>query len=113
MNKLPELIFEKSRKGKIGYSFSKTELSDDLISTDEKNLRQEIKDFPELSEVEIVRHYTNLAHLNHSVDSGFYPLGSCTMKYNPKICEEIASWDGFANTNPNMDTSIVQGNFKA
>jgi len=109
MNKLPELIFEKSRKGKIGYSFSKTELSDDLISTDEKNLRREIKDFPELSEVEIVRHYTNLAHLNHSVDSGFYPLGSCTMKYNPKINEKIASFQELS-AHPYSPHKFVQGN---
>jgi len=50
--------------------------------------------------------------MNYGIDSGFYPLGSCTMKYNPKICEQIAGWDGFAGTNPNMDASLVQGNLE-
>ena len=92
MNKLQKAIFEKSRKGKIGYSFSPTEFSDDLITIDRKKLREDIKDFPQVSEVEVVRHYTNLAQLNHSVDSGFYPLGSCTMTVSythltlPTIC---------------------------
>ena len=96
MNKLPELIFNTSREGKTGYSFSETEFSDDLTALDQEHRRENIEDFPQLSEVEIVRHYTNLSHLNHSVDSGFYPLGSCTMKYNPKINEKIASFEEFS-----------------
>ena len=111
MNKLQKAIFEKSRKGKIGYSFSPTEFSDDLITIDRKKLREDIKDFPQVSEVEVVRHYTNLAQLNHSVDSGFYPLGSCTMKYNPKINEKIANFEEFS-THPYSPHKFVEGNLE-
>ena len=111
MNKLPELIFNKSREGKIGYSFSETEFPDDLIALDREHLRDDIADFPQLSEVEIVRHYTNLSHLNHSVDSGFYPLGSCTMKYNPKINEKIAAFEEFS-AHPYSPLKLVQGNLE-
>jgi glycine dehydrogenase subunit 2 len=111
MNKLPELIFDKSKDGKIGYSFSDTELPDDLIAVDPANRREDIRDFPQLSEVEIVRHYTNLAHLNHSVDSGFYPLGSCTMKYNPKINETIAALEALS-AHPYSPLELVQGNLE-
>ena len=109
--RLPKPIFEKSREGKIGYSFSESRFSDDLISIDKNKLRNEIKGFPELSEVEITRHYTNLSHLNHSVDSGFYPLGSCTMKYSPKINEKIANFEGF-NAHPYSPHNLVQGNLE-
>ncbi len=111
MSKLPELIFNISREGKIGYSFSETEFSDDLMALDQEHRRENIEDFPQLSEVEIVRHYTNLSHLNHSVDSGFYPLGSCTMKYNPKINEKIASFEEFS-AHPYSPLKVVQGNLE-
>ncbi|MCU0287715.1 MAG: hypothetical protein MUF15_15150, partial [Acidobacteria bacterium] len=113
MNKLPELIFNKSRNGKIGYSFSDAEFSDDLIAVDNQYRREEesLENFPQLSEVEIVRHYTNLSHLNHSVDSGFYPLGSCTMKYNPKINEAIAGWEEFS-AHPYTPLKFIQGNLE-
>jgi len=67
---------------------------------------------PNLDETQIIRHFHRLSQMNYGIDSGFYPLGSCTMKYNPKICEEIASWDNFANTHPYMDPSLVQGNLE-
>jgi len=67
---------------------------------------------PDLDEPVIVRHFHHLSQMNYGVDTGIYPLGSCTMKYNPKICEQIASWDKFANTNPYQDTSTVQGNLQ-
>jgi glycine dehydrogenase subunit 2 len=111
MNRLPQLIFNKSKDGKIGYSFSGTELSDDLIALDPELQRKDIEDFPQLSEVEIVRHYTNLSHLNHSVDSGFYPLGSCTMKYNPKINETVAGFQEFS-AHPYTPLKLVQGNLE-
>jgi glycine dehydrogenase subunit 2 len=111
MNKLPELIFNKSREGKTGYSFSETEIPDDLMVLDQEYRRDDIEDFPQLSEVEIVRHYTNLSHLNHSVDSGFYPLGSCTMKYNPKINEAIAGFGEFS-AHPYSSLELVQGNLE-
>jgi len=109
--KLPDTIFEKSREGKLGYSFSEPEFSDDLALLDTELRRSDIENFPQLSEVEIVRHYTNLSHLNHSVDSGFYPLGSCTMKYNPKINETIAGYEALS-AHPYAPLKLVQGNLE-
>jgi glycine dehydrogenase subunit 2 len=111
MNELPDLIFDRSREGKIGYSFSSCQFSDDLLAIDRSKMRPDIADFPQLSEVEVVRHYTNLAHLNHSVDSGFYPLGSCTMKYNPKINEKIADIESLSS-HPYAPHPLVQGNLE-
>jgi glycine dehydrogenase subunit 2 len=65
---------------------------------------------PELSQLDVVRHYLALAQRNFGVDTGFYPLGSCTMKYNPKINEEIARLPGFAQSHPLQDPETVQGN---
>lgn len=67
---------------------------------------------PDLDETQVVRHFLHLSQMNYGIDSGIYPLGSCTMKYNPKICEKIAGWDDFANTNPYQDVSTVQGNLE-
>jgi glycine dehydrogenase subunit 2 len=64
---------------------------------------------PEVSEVDVVRHFTNLSNKNYGVDTGFYPLGSCTMKYNPKINEDMAALAGFANIHPLQDELTVQG----
>lgn len=111
MSKLPELIFDMSREGKIGYSFSAPEFGDDMIAVDNAHVRKDIPEFPQVSEVEVVRHYTNLSHLNHSVDSGFYPLGSCTMKYNPKINEKIAGIEEF-HAHPYAPLKLVQGNLE-
>jgi glycine dehydrogenase subunit 2 len=65
---------------------------------------------PELSELDVIRHYTRLSQLNYSIDTGYYPLGSCTMKYNPKINEETARYPGFAYTHPLQPIETVQGN---
>jgi glycine dehydrogenase subunit 2 len=108
---LPELIFTKSREGKVGCDFSQSALPDSLIALDEDKRRKDIEDFPQLSEVELVRHYTNLSHLNHSVDSGFYPLGSCTMKYNPKINDAIATMERF-QVHPYAPLRSAQGNLE-
>jgi len=67
---------------------------------------------PNLDETQIVRHFHRLSQMNYSIDSGMYPLGSCTMKYNPKICEEIALWDNFSCTHPYQDYTTVQGNLQ-
>lgn len=109
MKTLPELMFNLSREGKIGYSFSGTEFSDELTAVAPNLLRSDIPDFPQISEVELVRHYTNLAQLNHSVDSGFYPLGSCTMKYNPKINDKIAGMEELS-AHPYAPLGLIQGN---
>lgn len=71
--------------------------------------RGEIKQFPQLSEFEVVRHYTRLSQLNHSIDGGFYPLGSCTMKYNPKINDSVAAMSGFALLHPYLSERFSQG----
>ena len=111
MKRLPELVFEKSKEGKTGYSFSETDLPGDLIVLDRELCREDIADFPQLSEVEIVRHYTNLSHLNPSVDSGYSPLGSCTMKYNPKINAKVACFEEFS-AHPYSPLELVQGNLE-
>src|SRR5258708_10618254 len=72
-------------------------------------LRKEAAPLPEVSEMEIVRHYTHLSQRNFGVDTGFYPLGSCTMKYNPKINEDMAALPGFAHIHPLQPESTAQG----
>ena len=72
-------------------------------------IREEEAELPEVSELDIMRHYTALSKRNHGVDSGFYPLGSCTMKYNPKINENVARFAGFAHIHPFQDEETVQG----
>ncbi len=76
---------------------------------DKKYLRSDDTALPEVSEVDVVRHFTALSQLNFGVDSGFYPLGSCTMKYNPKVNEKVARLDGFSSIHPLQDVSTVQG----
>ena len=72
-------------------------------------LREDLP-LPELSELDVIRHYTRLSQLNYSIDTGFYPLGSCTMKYNPKVNEETARLPGFAFSHPLQPIETVQGN---
>jgi len=112
MKTLPDLLFNKSRSGKTGYSFDSDPLPGTSPALSAELMREDIQDFPSLSEVEIVRHYTNLSHLNHSVDTGFYPLGSCTMKYNPKVNETIASMPSFSNAHPYTPHHLVKGNIE-
>lgn len=105
------LIFEISTEGRIGYSLPDLDVPEvDLASLlPEGMVREEEAELPEVSELDIMRHYTALSNRNHGVDSGFYPLGSCTMKYNPKINESVARFPGFANIHPLQDESSVQG----
>ncbi|MEH7009842.1 aminomethyl-transferring glycine dehydrogenase subunit GcvPB [Neobacillus niacini] len=105
------LIFELSTPGRIGYSLPEMDVPElDLSSLlPEGYLREEEPELPEVSELDIMRHYTALSRRNHGVDSGFYPLGSCTMKYNPKINENVARFNGFAHVHPLQDESSVQG----
>jgi glycine dehydrogenase subunit 2 len=103
------LIFEKGGKGRKGYSLPRWDIEEVVA----KNfiplhlLRDEVNGLPELSEVEVVRHFTRLSQWNYGVDSGFYPLGSCTMKYNPKVNEEIAK--RFAHLHPYSPQDLIQG----
>jgi len=74
--------------------------------------RKERANIPDLDETQIIRHFLRLSQMNYGIESGIYPLGSCTMKYNPKICEEISRWDSFAMTHPCQDESTIQGNLQ-
>lgn len=102
------LIFERSRPGARGAILSAPDIA---TRTDVPvELRRKTRlDLPEVSEPEVVRHFTNLSVLNHHVDKDFYPLGSCTMKYNPKINDRIAGIPGFAALHPMAPLSAIQG----
>lgn len=110
-NENQPLIFELSTEGRVGYSLSELDVpAVDLAAIlPSEFIRTEEAELPEVSELDIMRHYTALSRRNHGVDSGFYPLGSCTMKYNPKINESVARFAGFANIHPLQDESTVQG----
>jgi len=103
---LEPLIFELGKPGRTGYTMP-PRLHEQLKIP--KNLLREELELPELSEVEVVRHYTHLSQMNYGVDQGFYPLGSCTMKYNPKVCEELASLEEAACIHPYQAEDTVQG----
>ncbi|MBT2645917.1 aminomethyl-transferring glycine dehydrogenase subunit GcvPB [Bacillus sp. ISL-34] len=112
MNKQDQsLIFEISTSGRIGYSLPEMDVAtiplEEILPAD--YIREEEAELPEVSELDIMRHYTALSKRNHGVDSGFYPLGSCTMKYNPKINENVARFNGFAHIHPYQDPATVQG----
>lgn len=105
------LVFELSHEGRVGHSVPFLDVPEvDLASILPAGfIREEAAELPELSELDIMRHYTALSRRNHGVDSGFYPLGSCTMKYNPKMNETAARMPGFANIHPLQDEDTVQG----
>lgn len=103
-----KLIFELSEPGRKGYSLDPLDVP--IVEAIPDNLlRAQPAELPEVSENLVMRHYVNLSHKNHSVDTGFYPLGSCTMKYNPKINEDMARLPGFANLHPLQREEDVQG----
>ena len=102
-----KLLFERSQPGRVGYSLA--ELDVPAAAPDARLCRDEVADFPELSEVDVIRHYTRLSTWNYGVDSGFYPLGSCTMKYNPKVNEVAARLPGFAEIHPQTPEALNQG----
>ena len=101
------LIFELSKEGRRGYSLPKNNFGDYEIP--QSLCRQEDAALPECDELTVVRHYTNLSNNNFGVDTGFYPLGSCTMKYNPKINEEMAALPQFQNLHPMQPEQTVSG----
>lgn len=102
-------IFEISSSGRIGVRFPDIDVPKAPIP--KSLLRQDLQ-LPELSEMDVVRHFTHLSNLNYCIESGFYPLGSCTMKYNPKINEDVARLPGFAYTHPLQPIETVQGNLE-
>ena len=93
-NKMP-LLMDLSRKDKFGVSLSDIDVP--LSELPESSLLREDIQLPELSQLDVVRYFTNLSQMNYSIDTQFYPLGSCTMKYNPKINDQLASLKGFSN----------------
>ena len=106
-----ELIFEVTRPGRVGYSLPKSDVAS--INLEDKFpkhlIRDEEADLPEVAELDLVRHYTALSNKNHGVDNGFYPLGSCTMKYNPKVNEVVARYPGFSRVHPYQASETIQG----
>lgn len=110
MKTYDKLIFELSRPGRKGFSLPDTKYpAEGLGAIPAEMRRQTPADLPEVSELDVVRHFTNLSNKNFGVDTGFYPLGSCTMKYNPKINEEVAAMPSFAGLHPLQDAAGVQG----
>ncbi len=106
-----QLIFEISKTGRQGASLPQADVPvrplEELIPGE--FLRAESPNLPEVSEIDAVRHFTGLSTLNHGVDTGFYPLGSCTMKYNPKVNEDMARLPGFAAVHPYQPEELAQG----
>ena len=105
------LLFEQSSPGKVGYQLPPLDVPavDAAAVLGAANVRDEIEGFPEVSEVENVRHYTRLSTWNYAIDLGMYPLGSCTMKYNPRVNELVARLEGLAWAHPYQPESLSQG----
>lgn len=105
-----KLIFELSNPGCIGYSLPGNKWTSHSLQALPRHLMRGTETIlPELDELTVVRHYTNMSNNNFGVDTGFYPLGSCTMKYNPKINEEMAALPGFTQLHPHQSAESVQG----
>ncbi len=102
------LLWEKGKKGRTGFSMPDQDVAEATVEL-EKHLLGDGPDFPDLSEVDVVRHYTRLSQWNFGIDTGMYPLGSCTMKYNPKINEKLAATPGIAGSHPLLGEELSQG----
>ena len=100
------LLWERGRKGRCGFSLPRRDVERAAVPA---GLAGDGPDFPDLSELDVVRHYTRLSSWNFSVDAGMYPLGSCTMKYNPKTNERQAAVPGFAHAHPLLPAALCQG----
>ena len=105
-----KLLMDRSEPGRVGVSFTKLDVPESDLP-DDTLLRKEL-DMPEVSESEIVRYFSQLSHYNFSIDHNFYPLGSCTMKYNPKVNDEMAAHPGMSEIHPYQPESTVQGALK-
>ena len=105
------LIFEGSRAGRMAVSLPELGVPEKPLSelVPQEHLRRKPPELPEVSEIQLVRHFTRLSQRNFAVDTHFYPLGSCTMKYNPKVNEKVASLDGFAHLHPYQPPEDTQG----
>jgi glycine dehydrogenase subunit 2 len=111
LKKQTPLIFELSVPGRAAHQLPECDVPEiDLRSLLPADLLRDVSvELPEVGEVDVIRHFTRLSQKNYGVDAGFYPLGSCTMKYNPKINEEAARLDGFAKVHPYQPEQTVQG----
>lgn len=111
MRTLEPLIFEQSSTGRGAVSLPVCDVPEISLENlfPQEMVREEAPELPEVAEVDVVRHFTRLSTFNHGVDTGFYPLGSCTMKYNPKVNEMLARLPGFANLHPYQPEELTQG----
>src|SRR5512142_618647 len=111
VNQNEPLLFERSSPGKKAYELPELDVPD--VDAGEAlgagNVREEIPDFVEVSEVEAIRHFTRLSTWNYAIDLGMYPLGSCTMKYNARVNEVVARFPGLANAHPYQPAEVSQG----
>ncbi|MEK6590755.1 MAG: aminomethyl-transferring glycine dehydrogenase subunit GcvPB [Nitrospinota bacterium] len=105
------LLFEQDTEGRVGYSLPYCDVPEKDINVilPGDTVRDEVSGFPRLSEVDVVRHFIRLSQWNYAVDLGFYPLGSCTMKYNPKVNEDVARLEGFSHIHPYQPEELSQG----
>src|SRR5580704_3559696 len=111
VNQNEPLLFERSSPGKRGYQLPPLDVpaADPAAVLGAQNTRDDIEDFPEVSEVEAIRHFTRLSTHNYAIDLGLYPLGSCTMKYNPRVNEQVARIEGLAWAHPYQPEAVSQG----
>src|SRR6478672_8740870 len=102
--------FELSRPGRAAYSLPDCDVPELPLEAliPQALQRTGASELPELSELQVVRHFTRLSQLNYSIDGGFYPLGSCTMKYNPKVNDLVAAMEGFSGLHPYAPDSFTQ-----
>src|SRR5207245_9173807 len=110
-NQTEGLIFEKSSPGKRALELPPLDVpaADPAKALGANHRRAGIEGFPEVSEIEVLRHFTRLSTWNYAIDLGMYPLGSCTMKYNPRVNEAVARVEGIANGHPYQPEKISQG----
>ena len=109
-----DLIFERSRAGRRGYLLPELDVPSEEVASllPADVVRDDIPGMPEVSEFQVVRHFTRLSTWNYGVDTGLYPLGSCTMKYNPKINETLARLEGFGSAHPLLPERLCQGSLE-
>src|SRR5665213_3203361 len=111
VNQNEDLIFEKSSPGKKGYRLAQLDVPaiDIAAILGDQARTDDLGAMPELSEIEIIRHFTRLSTWNYAIDLGMYPLGSCTMKYNPRVNEAVARIEGIAEAHPYLPEKLAQG----
>src|ERR1700740_2085799 len=110
VNQNEDLMFEKTSPGKKAYRLAELDVpAVDATSLLGDAVRTDLGLMPELSEIEIIRHFTRLSTWNYAIDLGMYPLGSCTMKYNPRVNEAVARLEGIAEAHPYQPEALAQG----